>query len=288
MIQFNEVSYTYQQHTPYAYQALNLVTTTFEEGKFYAVIGKTGSGKSTLIQHLNGLLKPSRGKLQVFDLKVDRKTKDRAFKSIRRRIGMVFQFPESQLFEETVQKEIVFGPRNFNQDTSEALNKGKTYLRMMGEQPDHLLEQSPFLLSGGQKRKVALTAILASNPDILVLDEPTAGLDPRSKQQVMTLIQHLNEQEGKTVILVTHEMNDVARYAHEVKVMKHGYVVASYDTETFFKQEQLVHSLHLNLPDTLRLQRELERQSGIPFEGIALTEEDFVALYEKWGGRRER
>ncbi|MCO4337910.1 energy-coupling factor transporter ATPase [Staphylococcus agnetis] len=288
MIQFNEVSYTYQQHTPYAYQALNLVTTTFEEGKFYAVIGKTGSGKSTLIQHLNGLLKPSRGKLQVFDLKVDRKTKDRAFKSIRRRIGMVFQFPESQLFEETVQKEIVFGPRNFNQDTTEALNKGKTYLRMMGEQPDNLLEQSPFLLSGGQKRKVALTAILASNPDILVLDEPTAGLDPRSKQQVMTLIQHLNEQEGKTVILVTHEMNDVARYAHEVKVMKHGHVVASYDTETFFKQEQLVRSLHLNLPDTLRLQRDLERHSGIPFEGIALTEEDFVALYEKWGGRRER
>ncbi|UXU55572.1 energy-coupling factor transporter ATPase [Staphylococcus agnetis] len=288
MIQFNEVSYTYQQHTPYAYQALNLVTTTFEEGKFYAVIGKTGSGKSTLIQHLNGLLKPSRGTLQVFDLKVDRKTKDRAFKSIRRRIGMVFQFPESQLFEETVQKEIVFGPRNFNQDTTEALNKGKTYLRMMGEQPDNLLEQSPFLLSGGQKRKVALTAILASNPDILVLDEPTAGLDPRSKQQVMTLIQHLNEQEGKTVILVTHEMNDVARYAHEVKVMKHGHVVASYDTETFFKQEQLVRSLHLNLPDTLRLQRDLERHSGIPFEGIALTEEDFVALYEKWGGRRER
>ncbi|WP_105995510.1 energy-coupling factor transporter ATPase [Staphylococcus agnetis] len=288
MIQFNEVSYTYQQHTPYAYQALNLVTTTFEEGKFYAVIGKTGSGKSTLIQHLNGLLKPSRGKLQVFDIKVDRKTKDRAFKSIRRRIGMVFQFPESQLFEETVQKEIVFGPRNFNQDTTEALNKGKTYLRMMGEQPDNLLEQSPFLLSGGQKRKVALTAILASNPDILVLDEPTAGLDPRSKQQVMTLIQHLNEQEGKTVILVTHEMNDVARYAHEVKVMKHGHVVASYDTETFFKQEQLVRSLHLNLPDTLRLQRDLERHSGIPFEGIALTEEDFVALYEKWGGRRER
>ncbi|SUK10379.1 ABC transporter ATP-binding protein [Staphylococcus agnetis] len=288
MIQFNEVSYTYQQHTPYAYQALNLVTTTFEEGKFYAVIGKTGSGKSTLIQHLNGLLKPSRGKLQVFDLKVDRKTKDRAFKSIRRRIGMVFQFPESQLFEETVQKEIVFGPRNFNQDTTEALNKGRTYLRMMGEQPDHLLEQSPFLLSGGQKRKVALTAILASNPDILVLDEPTAGLDPRSKQQVMTLIRHLNEQEGKTVILVTHEMNDVARYAHEVKVMKHGHVVASYDTATFFKQEQLVRSLHLNLPDTLRLQRDLERQSGIPFEGIALTEEDFVALYEKWGGRRER
>ncbi|UXU64824.1 energy-coupling factor transporter ATPase [Staphylococcus agnetis] len=288
MIQFNELSYTYQQHTPYAYQALNLVTTTFEEGKFYAVIGKTGSGKSTLIQHLNGLLKPSRGTLQVFDLKVDRKTKDRAFKSIRRRIGMVFQFPESQLFEETVQKEIVFGPRNFNQDTTEALNKGKTYLRMMGEQPDNLLEQSPFLLSGGQKRKVALTAILASNPDILVLDEPTAGLDPRSKQQVMTLIQHLNEQEGKTVILVTHEMNDVARYAHEVKVMKHGHVVASYDTETFFKQEQLVRSLHLNLPDTLRLQRDLERHSGIPFEGIALTEEDFVALYEKWGGRRER
>lgn len=288
MIQFNEVSYTYQQHTPYAYQALNLVTTTFEEGKFYAVIGKTGSGKSTLIQHLNGLLKPSRGRMQIFDLNVDRKTKDRAFKPIRRRIGMVFQFPESQLFEETVENEILFGPNNFKQDRSKALEKGRNYLDMLGENPSQLLQQSPFLLSGGQKRKVALTAILASDPDVLVLDEPTAGLDPRSKQQVMTLLHHLNQQEGKTVILVTHEMNDVARYAHEVKVMKHGHVVASYDTETFFKQEQLVRSLHLNLPDTLRLQRDLERQSGIPFEDIALTEEDFVALYEKWGGRRER
>ncbi|MDP4449103.1 energy-coupling factor transporter ATPase [Staphylococcus hyicus] len=288
MIQFNEVSYTYQQHTPYAYQALNLVTTTFKEGMYYAVIGKTGSGKSTLIQHLNGLLKPSRGRMQIFDLNVDRKTKDRAFKPIRRRIGMVFQFPESQLFEETVEKEILFGPNNFKQDLSKALEKGRNYLDMMGENPSQLLQQSPFLLSGGQKRKVALTAILASDPDVLVLDEPTAGLDPRSKQQVMTLIQHLNEQEGKTVILVTHEMNDVAQYAHEVKVMKHGHIVGSYDTATFFKQEALVHSLHLNLPDVLRLQRDLERQSGVLFDGIALTEEDFVALYEKWGGRRER
>lgn len=288
MIQFNEVSYTYQQHTPYAYQALNLVTTTFKEGMYYAVIGKTGSGKSTLIQHLNGLLKPSRGRMQIFDLNVDRKTKDRAFKPIRRRIGMVFQFPESQLFEETVEKEILFGPNNFKQDLSKALEKGRNYLDMMGENPSQLLQQSPFLLSGGQKRKVALTAILASDPDVLVLDEPTAGLDPRSKQQVMTLIQHLNEQEGKTVILVTHEMNDVAQYAHEVKVMKHGHIAGSYDTATFFKQEALVHSLHLNLPDVLRLQRDLERQSGVPFDGIALTEEDFVALYEKWGGRRER
>ncbi|UEX90607.1 energy-coupling factor transporter ATPase [Staphylococcus ratti] len=288
MIHFNEVSYTYQQHTPYAYQALNLVTTSFEEGRYYAVIGKTGSGKSTLLQHLNGLLKPSRGTMQIVDVKINRKTKDRALKEIRQRIGMVFQFPESQLFEETVEKEILFGPKNFNQDRTKALEKAKTYLNMMGVNPDTLLPASPFLLSGGQMRKVAITAILASDPDILVLDEPTAGLDPRSKQQVMALIQHLNKKEGKTVILVTHEMNDVAQYADEIKVMKKGRIVASYAPEHFFEQEALVKSLHLDLPDTVRLQRDLEQRSGVPFEGIALTEESFVSLYKKWGGRRER
>lgn len=288
MIEFNEVSFTYQKHTPYAYQALTLVTTTFEQGQYYAVIGKTGSGKSTLIQHLNGLLKPSRGTLQVFDMHVSRKTKDRELKAIRRRIGMVFQFPEAQLFEETVEKEILFGPNNFELDTSNALDKAKQYLVMMGIEPDALLQKSPFLLSGGQMRKVAITSILACDPDILILDEPTAGLDPISKQQVMTLIQHLNLQEGKTIILVSHEMNDVARYANEVKVMRKGHIVGAYTPEDFFQQEALVKSLHLDLPDTLRLQRDLEQRSGIPFDGIALTEESFIELYERWGGRRER
>ncbi|MDT0700507.1 energy-coupling factor transporter ATPase [Staphylococcus chromogenes] len=288
MIQFNDVSYTYQKHTPYAYQALNLVTTTFEEGRYYAIIGKTGSGKSTLIQHLNGLLKPSRGTLQVFDMHVNRKTKDRELKAIRRCIGMVFQFPEAQLFEETVEKEILFGPKNFKMDTANALEKAKKYLEMMGIEPEKLLQKSPFLLSGGQMRKVAITSILACDPDVLILDEPTAGLDPISKQQVMTLIQHLNQQEGKTIILVSHEMNDVARYAEEVKVMKKGHIVGTYTPEVFFQQEELVKSLHLDLPDTLRLQRDLEQRSNMPFDGVALTEESFIELYEKWGGRRER
>lgn len=288
MIQFNDVSYTYQKHTPYAYQALNLVTTTFEEGRYYAIIGKTGSGKSTLIQHLNGLLKPSRGTLQVFDMHINRKTKDRELKAIRRRIGMVFQFPEAQLFEETVEKEILFGPKNFKKDTAKALEKAKKYLEMMGIEPEKLLQKSPFLLSGGQMRKVAITSILACDPDVLILDEPTAGLDPISKQQVMTLIQHLNQQEGKTVILVSHEMNDVARYADEVKVMKKGHIVGTYTPEVFFQQEELVKSLHLDLPDTLRLQRDLEQRSNMLFDGVALTEESFIELYEKWGGRRER
>lgn len=288
MIKFEEVSYTYQKNTPYEYQALNLVSTEFLPGRYYAIIGKTGSGKSTLIQHFNGLVKPTRGKVQVLDVTVNRKTKDKHLKSIRQRIGMVFQFPESQLFEETVEKEVLFGPRNYGLDLEAARGKALMLLGELGFDAEKVMQQSPFLLSGGQMRKIALAAILAMDPDILILDEPTAGLDPRSKAQVMALFKKLQLEEGKTIILVTHDMNDVAEFADEIKIMQGGTLIESTTPYDFFQRPDDVNALHLCLPDIVRLQRDVEAKLGIQFDKLALTEASFVAMYEEWRQRHER
>ncbi|EIQ4463904.1 energy-coupling factor transporter ATPase [Staphylococcus pseudintermedius] len=287
MIKFEEVSYTYQKNTPYEYQALNQISTEFLPGRYYAIIGKTGSGKSTLIQHFNGLVKPTRGKVQVLDVTVNRKTKDKHLKSIRQRIGMVFQFPESQLFEETVEKEVLFGPRNYELDIEEARDKAMTLLVELGFDAEKVMQQSPFLLSGGQMRKIALAAILAMDPDILILDEPTAGLDPRSKAQVMALFKKLQLEEGKTIILVTHDMNDVAEFADEIKIMQGGTLIESTTPYDFFQRPDDVNALHLCLPDIVRLQRDVEAKLGVQFDKLALTEASFVAIYEEWRQRHE-
>ncbi|UXR77960.1 MULTISPECIES: energy-coupling factor transporter ATPase [unclassified Staphylococcus] len=288
MIVFEDVSYTYQQRTPYEFQALNLVTTTFEQGRYYAIIGKTGSGKSTLIQHLNGLLKPSRGKLQILDVPVTRKTKDKTLQKVRKRIGMVFQFPESQLFEQTVEHEILFGPKNFGLDLTKARQKAVSLLEKLNLDAEEMMKQSPFLLSGGQMRKVALVAILAMDPDILVLDEPTAGLDPKSKRQVMQLFKEIQVKEHKTIILVTHDMNDVAAYADEVKVMSKGRVMSSQTPEQLFRDTAYVQSLHLDLPDIVQLQRDLEDRLHIQFDRLAMTEAQFAEMYKAWRDEHER
>lgn len=287
MIKFEEVSYTYQKNTPYEYQALNQISTEFLPGRYYAIIGKTGSGKSTLIQHFNGLVKPTRGKVQVLDVTVNRKTKDKHLKSIRQRIGMVFQFPESQLFEETVEKEVLFGLRNYGLDIEEARDKAMTLLGELGFDAEKVMQQSPFLLSGGQMRKIALAAILAMDPDILILDEPTAGLDPRSKAQVMALFKKLQLEEGKTIILVTHDMNDVAEFADEIKIMQGGTLIESTTPYDFFQRPDDVNALHLCLPDIVRLQRDVEAKLGVQFDKLALTEASFVAIYEEWRQRHE-
>ncbi|WP_330988627.1 energy-coupling factor transporter ATPase [Staphylococcus pseudintermedius] len=287
MIKFEEVSYTYQKNTPYEYQALNQISTEFLPGRYYAIIGKTGSGKSTLIQHFNGLVKPTRGKVQVLDVTVNRKTKDKHLKSIRQRIGMVFQFPESQLFEETVEKEVLFGPRNYGLDIEEARDKAMTLLGELGFDAEKVMQQSPFLLSGGQMRKIALAAILAMDPDILILDEPTAGLDPRSKAQVMALFKKLQLEEGKTIILVTHDMNDVAEFADEIKIMQGGTLIESTTPYDFFQRPDDVNALHLCLPDIVRLQRDVEAKLGVQFDKLALTEASFVTIYEEWRQRHE-
>ncbi|MBI5974677.1 energy-coupling factor transporter ATPase [Staphylococcus canis] len=288
MIKFETVSYVYQQKTPYEYLALNHITTSFEQGRYYAIIGKTGSGKSTLIQHLNGLLKPSKGQMVFYDTVVHHKTKDKALKAIRKSVGMVFQFPESQLFEETVEKEVLFGPKNYGQDLKRARTKAVEMLERLGFDAEKTMKQSPFMLSGGQMRKIALVAILAMEPDILVLDEPTAGLDPKSKHQLMQLFKKLQTEEGKTIILVTHDMNDVAAYADYVKVMQKGMIKCEMTPEALFCQTDYVRAMHLDIPDIVMLQQDVEKRLGIHFDHLAMTEDDFVQMYQEWSESHER
>lgn len=280
-VKFNQVSYVYQKGTPFEHVALRDIETTFQQGKYYAVIGQTGSGKSTLIQHFNGLLKPSTGKLQIDDITLTHKTKDKVLKQIRKRIGVVFQFPESQLFEDSVEREILFGPKNFNMPIDEVKARAYKLLIDFGFSRD-ILQQSPFQMSGGQMRKIAITSILAMDPDIVILDEPTAGLDPKSRDQIMKMIKKLQVEQNKTIILVTHEMNDVAKYVDEIKIMKQGQLVEECSPRKLFSDTNYVNQLHLDVPDVVKLQRDIEDKYQYYFNKIALTEDEFIDMYKEW------
>ncbi|MBN6203376.1 energy-coupling factor transporter ATPase [Staphylococcus saprophyticus] len=280
-VKFNQVSYVYQKGTPFEHVALRDIETTFQQGKYYAVIGQTGSGKSTLIQHFNGLLKPSTGKLQIDDITITHKTKDKVLKQIRKRIGVVFQFPESQLFEDSVEREILFGPKNFNMPIDEVKARAYKLLIDFGFSRD-ILQQSPFQMSGGQMRKIAITSILAMDPDIVILDEPTAGLDPKSRDQIMKMIKKLQVEQNKTIILVTHEMNDVAKYVDEIKIMKQGQLVEECSPRKLFSDTNYVNQLHLDVPDVVKLQRDIEDKYQYYFNKIALTEDEFIDMYKEW------
>lgn len=181
-IQMNNVSYTYQKGTPYEYNAIEDVNLTFEQGNYYAIVGQTGSGKSTLIQHINALLKPTKGSITFDEIEISHKTKDKYLRPIRKKVGMVFQFPESQLFEDSVEKEIEFGPKNFKLDLEKVKEKSYQLLLDLGFSRD-IMSLSPFQMSGGQMRKIAIVSILSMNPEVIILDEPTAGLDPQSKNK---------------------------------------------------------------------------------------------------------
>lgn len=280
-VNFNKVSYVYQRGTPFEHLALRDVVTSFEQGKYYAIIGQTGSGKSTLIQHFNGLLKPSKGTLQVDDVTITHKTKDKQLKQLRKRVGVVFQFPESQLFEDSVEREIMFGPKNFDMPLDEVKDRAFHLLLDFGFNRD-ILQQSPFQMSGGQMRKIAITSILAMDPDVVILDEPTAGLDPKSRKQIMELIKKLQIEQNKTIILVTHEMNDVAKYVDEVKIMKRGKLIESCSPRKLFSDTNYVNQLHLDVPDIVKLQRDIEDKYQYDFSKIALTEAEFIAMYKEW------
>ncbi|ERH36201.1 cobalt ABC transporter ATP-binding protein [Staphylococcus equorum UMC-CNS-924] len=280
-VHFNQVSYVYQNGTPFEYLALEDIVTSFEQGKYYAVIGQTGSGKSTLIQHFNGLLKPTSGALEVDDITITHKTKDKFLKQVRKRLGVVFQFPESQLFEDSVEREILFGPQNFNMPLNEVKERAFRLLLEFGFNRD-ILQQSPFQMSGGQMRKIAITSILAMDPDIVILDEPTAGLDPKSRKQIMELIKKLQVEQQKTIIIVTHEMNDVAKYVDEVKIMSNGKLIDSCTPRKLFSDTNYVNQMHLDVPNIVKLQRDIEDKHQYYFNKIALTEAEFIEMYKEW------
>lgn len=279
-IKFNDVTYVYQKGTPFEYEALHQINTEFEPGHYYAIIGQTGSGKSTLIQHFNGLLKPSYGTVALDDLILKAKTKDKAIRPMRQRVGLVFQFPESQLFEDSVEREILFGPKNFNMNLDKVKDYAYRLLMKLGFDRD-VMNKSPFQMSGGQMRKIAIVSILAMDPDIIVLDEPTAGLDPHSRKQVMGLLKQL-QQEGKTIVLVTHDMNDVAQYADRIKVLQQGTLVYEETPRALFSDSERINDYSLDLPDIVQLQRDFEHKHQTKLSDTALTDEEFIELYREW------
>ena len=259
-ISFQKITYIYDAGMPYAHAAINDIDLELEEGKITAIIGETGSGKSTLVQHLNALLLPNKGRLVILDHEIESDKKNRGLKSLRKDVGLVFQFSEYQLFEETILKDVAFGPKNFGDDEETALNKAKKALKLVGI-PESYYERSPLELSGGQKRRVAIAGIIAIEPKILVLDEPTAGLDPVGAMEMINLFISLNKNMGTTIIIVSHDNEVVYNYADNVVLIADGSVRYSGDTLSLFNNDELVKQFNLLEPRLVKLKREL-REKG--------------------------
>lgn len=250
-ITFENVSYTYQARTPFEHQALKDVSLHIPSGSFVAIIGHTGSGKSTLIQHLNGLIRPTKGNVTIGDYTLSAEKKLKEMKELRSRVGVVFQYPEHQLFEENVEKDIAFGPRNFNVADAEITERIKEIVPKVGLSED-LLARSPFELSGGQMRRVAIAGVLASKPDVYVLDEPTAGLDPRGQKEIMNMFSRIHEEEKITTILVTHSMEDALQYAEYIIILNNGEKYMEGKPEEIFNQEAALHKVRLEVPESIQ------------------------------------
>ena len=268
----DNVSYTYQEGTPFASAALSDVSLTIEDGSYTAIIGHTGSGKSTILQLLNGLLVPTNGSVRVFDTLITPTSVNKQIRQIRKQVGLVFQFAENQIFEETVLKDVAFGPQNFGVSVEEAEAIAREKLALVGID-ESLFERSPFELSGGQMRRVAIAGILAVEPSILVLDEPTAGLDPIGRKELMALFKKLH-QDGITIVLVTHLMDDVAEFADQVYVMEKGKLVKGGKPSLVFQNVEFMEKIQLGVPKITRFaQRLVDR--GISFEQLPITIEEF-------------
>ena len=273
-ISFEHVSYIYSKGTPYEYKALDDVSLDIEEGKITAIIGQTGSGKSTLVQHLNALLLPDEGEVHILDRVIKAGEKPKHLKSLRGQVGLVFQFPEYQLFEETVIRDVAFGPKNFGVSEEDAKKKAMAALHAVGLDENYY-ERSPLELSGGQKRRVAIAGILAMNPQILVLDEPTAGLDPKGTENMMKQFHDLNEKYHRTVLIVTHDMEQVFRYCDRVIVMEDGKVRTHTDTDSFFRDPDACRNMNI-LPPALIRMKELLKANGFDVPDDVLTEEELA------------
>ncbi|MHA8110080.1 energy-coupling factor transporter ATPase [Lactobacillaceae bacterium Melli_B4] len=268
-ISFDQVSHIYQPNTPFSSYALDNVSLTIDDNDFIAIVGHTGSGKSTLIQHINGLLLPTTGVVRVDQAHLTNESKPKQVYAIRKQVGIVFQQPEKQLFEETVEADIVFGPKNFGVASDKLHQVAITNIAKVGLD-ESLLSRSPFELSGGQMRRVAIAGVLATNPDILVLDEPTAGLDPQGQQDIMNLINDLRIKHGVTVILVTHQMEIVAQYAKRVLVLNHGQVKFDGTPRQLFSDHKLLETMNLAVPETINFANQLSKV-GIEFTELPLT-----------------
>lgn len=274
VLETKNVCYTYSHGTPFEHAALQDVSVAFEQGELTAIIGHTGSGKSTLVQHLNGLLKPSSGQVLLDGQDIWKDPKN--IRQIRFQVGMVFQYPEHQLFEDTVFKDIAFGPKNMGLEENEINERVKEAAAFTGLS-SHLLEKSPFDLSGGEKRRVAIAGVLAMRPKVLVLDEPTAGLDPQGRDLLLEQIDRYRKENNATVLLVSHRMEDVAHIADKVLVMQQGSPVMMDTPEKVFSQASKLTGMGLTVPAVTQVLSLLQEQ-GIILPRNAYTVPDAVAL----------
>jgi len=278
-ITLENVSHTYQPGSPFQSTAIRDVNLTIEQGEFLALIGHTGSGKSTLAQHINGLLKPTAGRVLIDGKDIHDKSFDK--KEVRRRVGLVFQYPEHQLFEESVEKDIAFGPKNLGLSAEEIKIRVQEALEKVNLTQDGIKEKSPFELSGGQMRRVAIAGVLAMRPEILVLDEPAAGLDPKSREDMLQLIANLHRN-GTTVVMVSHAMDDVARFATRAVVMEKGTVAMTGTPEEIFRHGPQLERMGLGVPAVCKMGM-LLREKGIAFpENIFRQEQAAGALLALW------
>ena len=282
-LRFEKVDFEYSPGTPFAFQALKNIDLELAEGKMTAIIGATGSGKTTLVQHLNALLLPSKGTVNVLDFQINAGKKFTEVNKLRHQVGLVFQFAEYQLFEETILKDVCFGPLNFGVEEKEAETIARRCLKTVGIDPADY-EKSPLELSGGQKRRVAIAGILAMRPKVLVLDEPTAGLDPQGAQTMMELFRKINKEEGITVLIVTHNMEHVLEFCDEVVVLEKGELLMQTDIRTFFENYEYMEKANINPPAIIRF-KELLRKNGLEISSDVL---DIEALASAIAGRRVR
>ena len=275
-IVIEHLNYVYMQGGPYETKALDDVSLTIHDGEFVGLIGHTGSGKSTLVQHLNGLILPTSGQITVDGMDLADKNTDK--RAIRRRVGLVFQYPENQLFEETVAKDIAVGPKNLGLDEAEIDRRVRTAMRRVALDYDKLSQRSVFELSGGQMRRVAIAGVLAMEPQTLVLDEPCAGLDPKGREEILGLISDLHRESGATIVMVSHSMDDVAALAERVIVMNHGKVAMDGAPREVFSRGEELRAIGLDVPQAVELAQKLREKGFDVPEGIYKIEEVRAAV----------
>ena len=282
------LSYTYGVDSPYEKKALNNINLTINEGDFLGIIGHTGSGKSTFIQHINGLIKVQEGEIQVFDVKLTNAKKPKPdLRALRNNVGMVFQYPEYQLFEDTVFKDVAFGPKNQGLSTEEIAQRVEEAINLVGLDYETIKDRAPFELSGGQKRRVAIAGIIAMKPKVLILDEPTAGLDPYGKEQILALISHLKEKSSSTIIVISHDIDEITRFATRLIVFNDGEIAFDIPMKELFKQREELVKMGLDIPLAVQIANSL-RENGVAVSDDVVTIQDLLRevarIYEEKNG----
>ena len=284
-IQVEHLTHTYMTDSPFAATALEDVSLTIEDGELIGLLGHTGSGKTTLVQHLNGLLKPTSGRVVVDGLDITEKGV--SLLEVRRRVGLVFQYPEYQLFEETVAKDVAFGPKNLGLSEQEVDQRVRFALREVGLAYDEIAQRSPFELSGGQMRRVAIAGVLAMRPGTLILDEPTAGLDPAGRRSILGMIRELHAAGGLTVVMVSHNMDDISSLATRLVVMSRGRMVLTGEPRQVFQHRELLESIGLGIPQAAELTQRLIAE-GYPLPADLYTPEEVAEALLKLPRKEEK